>query len=434
MSEDAAGQEMYGLIEELYPICRSITGDGVRQTLERIGRIVPLDVHEVPSGTQVFDWTVPREWNIEEAFIEDRDGNRLVDFQNHSLHVVSYSTPVDRVCEWDELEPHLHTLPDHPDWIPYRTSYYKENWGFCLAHKDLSRFTTGPYRVVIRSSLTEGSLTYAETVVPGATEHEVLFFNHVCHPSLCNDNLSGNAVMAELARRLRERRSRFTYRFVWAPGTIGSITWLSRNEANLPRIHAGLVGVLLGDAGPYHYKRTRHGTAEIDQVVEFVLGELQPGATLLDFSPYGYDERQFGSPGIDLPVGRLTRSPNGSYEEYHSSADNLDFVKPEQLAESLRVLERVVEVLEGNVAYRNTQPKCEPQLGKRGLYGSTGGSQPKQREHAMLWVLSMSDTTHSVLDISIKSGIDFDVVRAAADDLLAAGLLEECVKPQARRD
>jgi aminopeptidase-like protein len=420
---------MYELIEELYPICRSITGDGVRQTLERISRIVPLEVHEVPTGTQVFDWTVPREWNIEEAFIEDANGVRLIDFRNHSLHVMSYSTPIDALLEWDELSKHLHTLPDHPDWIPYRTSYYEDNWGFCLAQRDLNRFEAGPFRVVIRSSLTEGSLTYGETVIPGATEGEVVFFNHVCHPSICNDNLSGNAVMAELARRMQERQPRFTYRFVWAPGTIGSITWLSRNEASLPRIHAGLVGVLLGDAGPFHYKRTRRGTAEVDQVVEFVLAELGLDAKLLDFSPYGYDERQFGSPGIDAPVGRLTRSPNGSYEEYHTSADNLDFVRPEYLAQSLRVLERVVEVLEGNASYLNTQPKCEPQLGKRGLYGSTGGSQPKQREHAMLWVLSMSDSSQSLLDISIKSGIDFDIVRAAATDLVSAGLLEECPTP-----
>lgn len=425
MSEDDVGREMYRLIEELYPICRSITGDGVRQTLDRIGRIVPLEIHEVPTGTEVFDWTVPREWNIEEAFIEDRNGNRLVDFRNHSLHVVSYSVPVDGEYEWDELEQHLYTLPDHPDWIPYRTSYYKENWGFCLAHRALDRFDAGPFRVVIRSSLTDGNLTYGETVIPGATPCEVLFFNHVCHPSLCNDNLSGNVVMAELARRLRGRKSRFTYRLVWAPGTIGSITWLSRNQAGLHRMHAGLVGVLLGDAGPFHYKRTRGGAAEIDRVAEFVLAERQPDAKLLEFSPYGYDERQFGSPGIDAPVGRLTRSPNGAYEEYHSSADNLDFVRPEYLAESLRVLERIVEVIEANAYYRNTQPNCEPQLGKRGLYGSTGGSQPKQREHAMLWVLSLSDTRHSLLDISIKSGIGFDIVCAAARDLLAAGLLEE---------
>jgi len=424
LNEAAAGNEMYRLVEELYPICRSITGNGVRKTLERIGRIIPLEIHEVPTGTQVFDWTVPREWNIDEAFIEDSNGTRLIDFRDHSLHVVSYSVPVDRMCDWDELEQHLHTIPEHPDWIPYRTSYYKDNWGFCLAHRDLERFKAGPYRVVIRSSLAEGSLTYGEAVIPGATEQEVLFFNHVCHPSLCNDNLSGNAVMAELARRLRERQSKFTYRFVWAPGTIGSITWLSRNEERLQRVRAGLVGVLLGDAGPFHYKRTRSGSEEIDRVVEFVLRERQPGAKFLDFSPYGYDERQFGSPGIAMPVGRLTRTPNGAYEEYHSSADNLDFVRPEYLVESLQVLERIIEVLEGNAYYQNTQPKCEPQLGRRGLYGSTGGSQPKQREHAMLWVLSMSDGTHSLLDICTKSGIDFDVVRGATDDLLGAGLLE----------
>ncbi|NNE18321.1 MAG: DUF4910 domain-containing protein [Myxococcales bacterium] len=417
---------MYELIEELYPICRSITGNGVRQTLERISQRVPLQIHEVPSGTQVFDWTVPREWNIEEAFIDDADGNRLIDFANHNLHVVSYSVPVDKVCTWDELKTHLHTLPDHPDWIPYRTSYYKDNWGFCLAHRDLDRFKAGPFRVCIRSSLTNGSLTYGETVIPGATDREVLFFNHVCHPSLCNDNLSGNAVLAELASRLRERQPRLTYRFVWAPGTIGSISWLSRNQAVVPKIHAGLVAVLLGDAGPFHYKRTRTGAEEIDRVVEFVLAEQGVATKLRDFSPYGYDERQFNSPGIAAPVGRLTRTPNGEYEQYHSSADNLDFVQPDYLEESLRVLERVVTVLEGNVSYRNTAPHCEPQLGKRGLYGSTGGTQPKKREHAMLWILSFSDTQHSLLEISARSGIDFDVVRAAADDLLAAGLLEPC--------
>jgi aminopeptidase-like protein len=383
-------------------------------------------LHEVPSGTQVYDWTVPREWNIEGAFIEDADGNRLIDFANHNLHVVSYSAPVDKICTWDELEPHLHTLPDKPDWIPYRTSYYKDNWGFCLAHRDLDRFGKGPYRVCIRSSLTEGSLTYGETIIPGTSDREVLFFNHVCHPSLCNDNLSGNVVLAELASRLRERQPRFTYRFVWAPGTIGSISWLSRNQAVVPKIHAGLVAVLLADAGPFHYKRTRTGAAEVDRVVEFVLKEQGVAAEHLDFSPYGYDERQFNSPGIAAPVGRLTRTPNSGYEEYHSSADNLDFVQPEYLAESLRVLERVVTVLEGNARYRNTAPHCEPQLGKRGLYGSTGGTQPKQREHAMLWLLSLSDTQHSLLDVCEKSGIDFDIVRAAADDLLGAGLLELC--------
>jgi aminopeptidase-like protein len=417
---------MYELIKELYPICRSITGDGVRQTLDLIGQRVPLEIHEVPSGTQVFDWTVPREWNIEEAFIEDADGNRLVDFANHTLHVVSYSVPVDETLTWEELEPHLHTLPDHPDWIPYRTSYYKDNWGFCLAHRDLDRFESGPFRVCIRSSLEDGSLTYGETIIPGTTDREVLFFNHVCHPSLCNDNLSGNVVLAELATRLRERQPRFTYRFVWAPVTIGTITWLSRNQAIVPKIHAGLVAVLLGDPGPLHYKRTRTGAAEIDRVVEFVLKEQGLVAKLLDFSPYGYDERQFNSPGIAAPVGRLTRTPNSEYEEYHSSADNLELVRPEYLEESLRVLERVVTVLEGNARYRNTAPACEPQLGKRGLYGSTGGTRPKEREHAMLWVLSFSDEQHSILDISAKSGIDFDVVRAAADDLLAADLLEPC--------
>ncbi len=430
MSDQPVGEAMFGLIEELYPICRSITGNGVRKTLARIGEVVPLDVYEVPTGTQVFDWTVPREWNIEEAYIEDRDGRRLVDFANHSLHAMSYSVPIDDTFEWDELRPHLHTIPDHPDWIPYRTSYYKENWGFCLPDRDLEKFKAGPFRAVIRSSLTDGSLTYAESVIPGSSSREVLFFNHVCHPSLCNDNLAGNAVMAELARRLRERKLKLTYRFVWAPGTIGSITWLSRNEDRLERIHAGLVGVLLGDSGPFHYKRTRSGTAEIDQIVEFALNESQPDARLLDFSPYGYDERQFGSPGIDLPVGRLTRTPNGEYEEYHSSADNLDFVRPEHLADSLHLLERIVQLLEGNVVYQNTQPKCEPQLGKRGLYGSTGGSQPKQLEHAMLWVLNMSDSRHSLLDISTRSGIGFDVVRAAADDLVGAGLLEERADPE----
>jgi aminopeptidase-like protein len=416
---------LWPLMRALYPLCRSITGNGVRRTLDLVEQWVPLERSEVPTGTKVFDWEIPNEWNIRDAYIADRHGKRLVDFREHNLHVMSYSAPVRRSMTLEELRPHLYSLPERPDWIPYRTTYYREHWGFCLRHRDLERLGPGPFEVVIDSSLAPGSLTYAECVVPGGTGAEGFVYTHTCHPSLANENLTGIAVAAALAREmLNGKRPRLTWRFVFGPATIGSLTWLARNEDRLSRVRAGLVIGLLGDAGPVTYKRSRRGDSATDRAASHVLRGV-PSARIVDFEPYGYDERQFCSPGIDLPVGRFTRSPNGQYPEYHSSADNLDILRPAALAESLRALARLVALLDQNRRLINLSPKGEPRLGKRGLYGSVGGVPPGDFEHALLWVLSYSDRSHDLLWIAERSGLGFARIAQAAAALEGAGLVRD---------
>jgi len=417
----AAACDAWPLMEAMYPICRSITGDGVRQTLDLVQQRLPLQRTEVPTGTAVFDWEIPKEWNIRDAYIADLQGRRVVDFREHNLHVVNYSTPVQRSMTLEELKPHLHSLPDKPDWIPYRTSYYREHWGFCLRHRDMERLGPGPFEVVIDSTLVPGSLTYAECVVAGRTQGEAIVYTHTCHPSLANDNLSGIAACAALAKELRGEHPRLTWRFVFGPGTIGSLAWLSRNEPRLGRVRAGLTVGLLGDGGALTYKRSRRGDRVTDRAAEHVLRGVAR-ARLVDFEPYGYDERQFCSPGFDLPIGRLTRSPNGQYPEYHSSADNLDLLRPECFAESIRALADMIALLDENRALRNLSPKGEPRLGKRGLYGSLGGGAPGEFEHALLWVLSFSDGEHDLLAIAERSKLDFHLLARAAAALEDAGL------------
>jgi aminopeptidase-like protein len=418
------GQDMHQFAAELFPVCRSITGDGLRATLSAIEKRVPLKVVEVPTGTSVFDWTVPKEWNIRDAYVKDASGKRVVDFQQSSLHVLNYSTPIRATMKLGELKQHLFTLPDRPDWIPYRTSYYQENWGFCLSHDQLAALEDGNYEVCIDSTLEDGHLSYGEYYIPGQLRDEVLISCHVCHPSLANDNLSGLAVATALAEHLSERDLRYSYRFLFIPGTIGAITWLARNREAARRIRHGLVLTCLGDAGGFHYKKSRRGSAEIDRCAEYVLRRLSDPAAIMEFSPYGYDERQYCSPGFNLPVGCLMRSVWGSFPEYHTSADNLEFVHPRQLAESLRVCVRVVNILENNRRYRSLNPYCEPQLGRRGLYRATGGSSIEDEISARLWVLNFSDGDHSLLDIAERSGLDFHAIAKAADLLHANGLLE----------
>jgi aminopeptidase-like protein len=416
---------MHELVRELFPICRSITGDGVRETLARIGAKVPLDVVEVPSGTPVFDWTVPKEWNIREAYIRNPQGEKVVDFRNSNLHVVSYSTPVRERLPLNRLKERISTLPEHPDWIPYRTSYYEPSWGFCMAHRDYEALEEGEYEVLIDSSLEDGALTYGEYVVKGASDDEVLVSTHCCHPSMCNDNLSGLAVATFLAQEMAKSPRRLTYRFLFLPVTIGAITWLARNEKTARRIRHGLVLACVGDGGPFHYKKSRRGEADIDRAAAHVLGHADEGGVIEDFVPYGYDERQFCSPGFDLPVGRLTRTPNGRFPEYHTSADDLDFVRPDFLESSLARCMEILHVLEGNRLYRSTNPKCEPQLGRRGLMGGTGGEAEKaKRQMALLWVLNLADGSHDLLSIADRSGLDFPTVQAAAEALVDKGLLE----------
>jgi aminopeptidase-like protein len=420
-----AGRAMHELIARLFPLCRSITGNGVRKTLRLLGNILPLEVREVPTGTAVFDWTVPREWNIRDAFVKDATGRRIIDFQASNLHVMSYSVPVSRRMPLTELREHLHTLPEQPDLIPYRTSYYKENWGFCLSHEQFMKMPDGEYEVCIDSSLHDGHLTYAEHVIAGQTDEEVLISCHVCHPSLANDNLAGIAVAAFLANQLASATRWYTYRFLFIPGTIGSITWLALNQRCVGRIKHGLVLACAGDPGGLTYKRSRRGDAEIDQVLSYVLQRSGTPHEIVEFSPYGYDERQFCSPGFNLPVGCLTRTPHGRYPEYHTSADNLEFVTPEALADTLAICWESLLLLDANRRYVNLNPYCEPQLGKRGLYHSTGGrSHTEATQMAMLWVLNCADGAHTLLEIAQRSGLPFAVIEDAASRLRDAGLLK----------
>ncbi len=424
------GSEMYAFMVKLYPICRSITGEGVRETLRAIQKHIPLEMFEVSSGTKVFDWTVPLEWNVSDAYIMNRYGKRVVDFKAHNLHLMSYSTPVKKKMSLTELSPHLFTLPDHPEWIPYRTSYYTENWGFCLRHSDFQRLPDDEYEVVIDSTLQPGSLTYGECYLPGEVSDEVLISCHVCHPSLCNDNLSGVTVAVKLAEIMTTRPRRYSYRFLFIPGTIGSITWLAQNEQIVSRIQHGLVLTGVGDAANITYKKSRRGNAEIDRAMAHVLKHSGEAYTVIDFFPYGYDERQYCSPGFDLPVGCFMRTPHGQYPEYHSSADDLDFVKADSLVWSYARCLEVFDLLEGNRTYMNQNPKCEPQLGRRGLYRAVAGQQEKQwTELALFWVLNASDGHHTLLDIAERADLPFGKIQSAAEALLEVGLLKECRRP-----
>ena len=427
LADDDLGSHLHGRIRRLMPLPRSLTGDGVRATLAVLAETLPLQVHEVPSGAPALDWTVPREWRAHAARLTAPDGRVVADLAQDPLALVGYSAPFRGRLGLEELRPHLHSLPDRPTLTPYRTSYYREDWGFCLPHERLEALPPGEYDVVVDTELVQGSLTYAELVLPGESPREVLVSAHVCHPAQANDNLSGVVLAARLAEELAARDSRrWTYRFLFAPGTLGALVWLERHRDAAARVHAGLVLTGLGDASPLSYKRSRRGSALIDRVAEHVLASRE-GSRLLDFTPYGYDERQFCSPGFDLPVGRLGRGVHGEYPEYHTYADDLDFVQPGSLAASAAALREVVDVLERNRTYRSTSPYGEPQLGRRGLYRDLGAT-PMDRasqEMALLWVLNLSDGAASLLDVADRSGLPFGAVADAANRLQEAGLLVE---------
>jgi aminopeptidase-like protein len=412
------GRQMHALATELYPICRSVTGPGVRQTLAHLAKIVPLETFEVPSGAKVFDWEVPREWSIRDAYIKDESGRRVIDFQQLNLHVVGYSLPVHRKMSWSELKPRLHFLPENPDWVPYRTSFSKENWGFCLSYRkflDLDALGERTYEVCIDSSLEQGSLTYGDVFVPGETDDEVLISTHICHPSLANDNLSGISVATFLIQELQLRKTRYTYRFLFIPTTFGSVTWLYQNRDHVDRIKHGMVLTGLGDVGSFTYKRSRRGNADVDRAVACVLRDAEKPSTMLDFDPFGYDERQFCSPGFNLPMGCLMRTPNGCYPEYHTSADNLSFIHPESLGESWSTCLQVIDLLEANQRYINQQPYCEPRLAPRGLHTSFGmGDEDRQIQKSISWVLNLCDGSHTLLDIAERTGLPFVRILQAA--------------------
>lgn len=426
LAPSGIGERLHAFAADLYPICRSITGDGVRQTLDLIERLTPLARSEVPSGTQVLDWIVPREWNIADAYIKNAAGERVVDFRKHSLHVLNYSTPIRATMPLAELKNNIFTLPDQPDLIPYRTSYYAERWGFCMSHNALQALPDGDYEICIDSTLADGALTYAEHVHKGSSDEEVLVQAHTCHPSLANDNCSGMALLAHLAAAMAPLKTRYTYRFLFAPGTIGAITWLARNEDGAAkRIKHGLVLSCVGDAGGPTYKKTRRGDAPIDRILQRVLKAAASHANVIDFFPYGYDERQYNSPGFGLDVGLFQRSQFATFPEYHTSGDNLDFIRPEHLEGSMRMIAQAIEALETDVRYINTAPKGEPQLGKRGLYAAIGGDKDSYSSNmAMLWILNLSDSEHSLADIAERSGLPLEKIEATAALLQQNGLLQ----------
>jgi aminopeptidase-like protein len=423
----SSGRSLHALAARLYPILRSVTGPGVRESLAILGEHAPIESHEIASGTRVLDWRVPKEWILGRARLTAPDGKVIADAGRNNLEVLNFSVGFRGRIPLADLRPHLHSLADRPDVVPYRTSYYREDWGFCLPHRVAAELPEGDYEVEIDAEHRDGSMTWGECALPGDSDDTVLISTHCCHPSLANDNLSGMVVTAALANELAARpRRRLSYRFLWLPGTIGAIAWLATHEAEVARIRHGLVAAGLGDGGRFHYKRSRRGDAAVDRAVPLALAGLDEPLDVEDFVPFGYDERQYNSPGYDLPVGSLTRTPWGRYPEYHTSADDLGFIRPAHLERSLAAYRAVVDVLEGNVRYVNLQPKGEPMLGRRGLYRSIGGGETgREREIALLWVLNLADGEHDLLAVAERSRLPFAVVREAADALLDAGLLAE---------
>lgn len=426
MNAEEIGSEAYELMERLFPLCRSLTGSGVRETFDVIEQYIPIERTEVATGTEVFDWRIPDEWNIRDAYIAKPDGTRVVDFHDSNLHVVSYSEPVRARMSLESMRERLHTLPDDPDLIPYRTSYYHRTWGFCLTHNQLLAMDEGEYDVVIDSTLEPGHLTYAEYRIQGSTEDEVLISTYVCHPSLANDNLSGVAVATMLGRELSRRSLRHSYRIVFGPGTIGPLSWLNDNRDSLHRIRHGLSLSCLGDSGGFTYKRSRRSDTDIDRAAELLLNETGVPHEVVDWEPWGGDERQFCAPGFNLPVGCLMRTPHGGFSGYHTSADSLDRISSGALGESVGMALKIFDAIENNRTYVNLSPFGEPQLGRRGLYRTSGGAVASpDEERAFLWLLNLSDGHSSLLDIAARSGLPYTVISRAAQRLQHAELLAE---------
>jgi len=397
------------LFQELFPICRSITGNGIRESFKILRKYLPLELHEIPSGEQVFDWIVPEEWNINDAYIMDLKGNRLVDFQENNLHVISYSMPVKERISFDKLKPKLHSLPDQPDAIPYLTSYYARDWGFCLSEKQLDEFDpSGEYDICIDSELKSGSLTIGECELPGTTKDEIFLSSYLCHPSMANNELSGPILIALLYRYLSKKtKRRFTYRFYVGPETIGALVYLKmRGNLLKERVLAGLVVTCCGDRGRFTFKRAKDEHAWINQIATHVVNWSQIDCEILDFFPTGSDERQYSSPGFNLPVASLMRSMYGQFPEYHTSLDDLSFVDSTELLETLRVYVNLVESLEADNKYINCKPHGEPHLGKYSLYPTIGGQKtPKFFLRNLRFLLCYSDGKTSLLEIAERAGV-----------------------------
>lgn len=429
LDANMAGRRAYALAEELFPICRSITGAGLRQTLRRLrDQISTLTIHEVPSGTPCFDWTVPNEWTIREAYIEGPDGRRIVDFSDSNLHVVNYSCPVDAVFSLEDLRPHLHSIPEMPGAIPYVTSYYKERWGFCLPHKVLQSLAPGKYRAKIDSSISPGSLTYGEVILPGTSSNEVFLSTYVCHPSLANNELSGPVVATEILKWLSALPSRrYTYRAVFLPETIGSVAYLSRNLDILKaNVVAGFNVTCVGDDRHYSYLPSRNGKTLADRAALHALKHHAGAEKYLTYTflDRGSDERQYCSPGVDLPIASLMRSKYGEYPEYHTSLDNLDLITETGLSGSIALLAKALTAIENNTVYRTTV-LCEPQLGRRGLYPTLGTRAGSTSVRTLMNVLAYADGSHDLLSIAELLSVPVWDLKSATDLLVTHGLLAE---------
>jgi aminopeptidase-like protein len=413
----------------LWPINRSLTGNGNRETLRILSELVDLQVTEIPSGTECFDWKIPPEWNVKEAWIKDSKGHKIIDFSDNNLHLVGYSIPVNKKMSLSELKPNIFTLPEQPDLIPYLTSYYKERWGFCMSHNQLIGLQEEEYEVFIDSTLDyNGSMTIGDSVLKGNSDREILFSTYICHPSMASDELSGPLVSAFIYRELRKKTNRFyTYRFVFIPGTIGSIYYLTKYGEHLKqKLDAGFVITCIGDSGNYTYKRSRRGNSLADRGAEIVLKQTEERYILEDFSPDGTDERQYCSPGFNLPVGSLMRTKYGKYPEYHTSGDNKDYISFESMEKSILKYLEIINVFENNFNYKNTLPYCEPQLGKRGLYPTIGSQKEiRARVDAMMWLLNLADGTNDLISISEKSKIPVQVLIPEVNKLIEYGLIKK---------
>lgn len=416
---------MYDLIKRLFPICRSLTGDGVRESLQIIAEYIPLTIHSVPTGTNVFDWEVPREWNIRDAYVEDKNGTRIIDFKNNNLHVMGYSVPVDKWVDLPELQEHLYSLEELPNAIPYITSYYSENWGFCVEYQNRCAFKEGKYHVVIDSTLAAGELNYGELIIPGKSEKEIFLSTYICHPSMANNELSGPVMATALAKWLSETPRQYTYRIVLIPETIGSITYLSKNlDIMKNNIIAGFNITCVGDDGPYSYLMSRYGNTMADKVAKNVLHFSHPDFLTYSFLERGSDERQYCSPGVDLPVVTVMRSKYGTFPEYHTSLDNLDFVSGEGLGGTFKVYQDCIEMLEKNAVYKVT---ClgEPQLGKRGLYPNVSTKASTATVEDMMNLIAYADGTNDLIDISNMINTPVSRLVPIVQNLVAEGLLAE---------
>src|SRR3989344_3193287 len=415
---------MYDLVKDLFPICRSITGNGVRETLKIIQQHIPININEVPTGTKVFDWTVPKEWNIKDAYIMDENSNKIIDFKKNNLHVVGYSVPVNKTESLPELQEHLYSLPEQPEAIPYVTSYYKEMWGFCITHKKREILKEGKYKVFIDSELKNGALTYGELIIPGKSEKEVFLSTYICHPSMANNELSGPVVTTFLVKWIMSKPRRYTYRIIFIPETIGSITYLNKNlDVMKQNIIVGFNVSCVGDNSVYSYLPTRNGNTYADKIALNILSFKHPKFVKYSFLDKGSDERQYNAPGVDLPVCCIMRSKYGTYPEYHTSLDDLSFINPNGLSGSYEVFKECLNLIEENRKYKI---KClgEPQLGKRGLYPTISTKLSTKEVKGIINFISYSDGKNDLIDISNKINVPVWELYLIIEKLLKADLLE----------